>query len=73
LGYYEDYYLPNTNDGRTGSASYDIRTSKSSAYNVDTATHLSSAPNNTTTFYRGDKTWTNTLTTTFYSSGSPGF
>lgn len=40
VGYYEDYYLPETNDGRTGNAGYDIRTSKSSAYNVDTATKL---------------------------------
>ena len=60
--YYEDYRLPSVNADRTATASYDIRTSKSSAYNVDTATHLSSFPNNTTTFYRGDKTWSSRLT-----------
>lgn len=38
--------------------------------NATTATHLSSAPNNTTTFYRGDKTWTNTLGGAFTANGT---
>lgn len=41
--------------------------------NAATATKLSNTPNNTTTFLRGDNTWTNTLTGIFYSTGSPGF
>lgn len=61
LNSYEYFDLPQVTANITTSVGYDIRTSKSSAYNVDTATHLSSAPNNTTTFYRGDKTWSNIL------------
>ena len=41
--------------------------------NASTATKLSNTPNNTTTFLRGDNTWTNTLTGTFISTASPGF
>ena len=37
--------------------------------NASTATKLSNTPNNTTTFLRGDNTWTNHLTSTFSADG----
>lgn len=34
LNYYEDYYLPETNDGRTGNASYNILTTKDMSFSI---------------------------------------
>ena len=36
--------------------------------NAGTATKLKDTPNNTTTFLRGDNTWSNTITTTIYAN-----
>lgn len=34
LNYYEDYYLPETNDGRTGNAGYNILTTKDLSFSI---------------------------------------
>lgn len=41
--------------------------------NAATATKLSNTPNNTTTFLRGDNTWSNTLTDEYISTSANGF
>ena len=43
--------------------------SKISAGHADDATKITSTPNNTTTFLRGDNTWSNHLTSTFSADG----
>jgi hypothetical protein len=67
LDFYETYYLPIVNDDRTDNASYNILTTKDLSFsitgNAATATKLSTNASNTTaSFWRGDNTWSSTLT-----------
>ena len=53
LSYYEDYYLPETNDGRTGNASYNILTTKDMSFSITGNAATATTATTATALYTG--------------------